>query len=162
MASPTREIKFSLNGRSVSATVRVHVNALTMLRDQFELTGAKIACGEGQCAACTILVDGDSVNGCLMLAVNCDGREVTTIEGLDSVDGLDVIQQSFVDNWAVQCGFCTAGMIMQAKYLLSRHPHPSEDEIKYAIEGNVCRCTGYHKIIEAISAAAANSAGPAQ
>ena len=87
MASPTREIKFSLNGRSVSATVRVHVNALTMLRDQFELTGAKIACGEGQCAACTILVDGDSVNGCLMLAVNCDGREVTTIEGLDSVDG---------------------------------------------------------------------------
>jgi len=162
MASPTRKITFVLNGRAASTSVPVHMNALTMLRDHFELTGAKIACGEGQCAACTILVDGDSINGCLMLAVNCDGCEITTIEGLESVAGLDVIQQSFIDNWAVQCGFCTAGMIMQTRYLLSRNPHPSEAEIKYAIEGNVCRCTGYHKIIDAIAAAAANSAGNAE
>lgn len=155
MTSPTRDLTFTLNGRTVATTVPVHMNALTMLRERFELTGAKIACGEGQCGACTILVDGDSVNGCLLLAVNCDGREVTTIEGLDSNAGLDAIQQSFVDNWAVQCGFCTAGMIMQTKYLLARIPNPSEDDIKYAIEGNVCRCTGYRKIVEAITAAAA-------
>lgn len=154
MNSVTREIRFILNGRAAGVSVPVHMTALTMLRTQFELTGGKIACGEGQCGACTILVDGDSVNGCLMLAVNCDGREVVTIEGLDSVDGLDTVQQAFVDNWAVQCGFCTAGMIMQTRYLLSRNPRPSEDEIKHAIEGNVCRCTGYRKIVDAIVAAA--------
>ncbi len=153
MTSATREIRFTLNGRAVTASVPVHMNAMTMLRAHFEMTGGKIACGEGQCGACTILIDGDSVNGCLLLAVNCDGREVVTIEGLDSADGLDSIQQAFVDNWAVQCGFCTAGMIMQTKYLLSRNPKPSEDEIKREIEGNVCRCTGYGKIVEAIVAA---------
>tara|TARA_B100000029_G_C17381317_1_gene889833 strand:- start:511 stop:987 length:477 start_codon:yes stop_codon:yes gene_type:complete len=153
MNSATREISFNLNGQPAMSSVPVHMTALTMLRTQFELTGGKLACGEGQCGACTILVDGDSVNGCLMLAVNCDGREVVTIEGLDSVDGLDVVQQAFVDNWAVQCGFCTAGMIMQTRYLLSRNPRPSEEEIKRAIEGNVCRCTGYRKIVDAIVAA---------
>ena len=161
MTAPTRDIGFSLNGRAVSTAIPVHTNALTMLREHFELTGAKIACGEGQCGACTILVDGDSVNGCLMLAVNCNGRDVTTIEGLDSADGLDVVQQAFVDNWAVQCGFCTAGMIMQTKYLLSRNPTPSDDEIRYAIEGNVCRCTGYRKIVDAIVEAAKSAGGSA-
>ena len=158
MSSPTREISFTLNGRAATAAVPVHMNALTMLRERFELTGGKIACGEGQCGACTILIDGDSINGCLYMAVNCDGRAVTTVEGLDSADGLDIVQQSFVDKWAVQCGFCTAGMIMQTKYLLARNPQPTEDEIKYALEGNVCRCTGYRKIVDAIVAAAAGGA----
>ena len=154
MSSATRDIRFTLNGRAAAARVPVHMNAAAMLRERFELTGAKIACAEGQCGACTILVDGDSVNGCLMLAVNCDGCAVTTIEGLESADGLDPLQRAFVDHWAVQCGFCTAGMIMQARYLLARNPRPSADEVKRGIEGNLCRCTGYSKIVEAILAAA--------
>jgi carbon-monoxide dehydrogenase small subunit len=124
------------------------------LRETLDLTGAKLACGEGECGACTVIVDGMSVNSCIMFAVDCDGREVTTIEGLQDDDGLDPVQRAFVELGSVQCGFCTPGMIMQAKNILDRHPDPDEETIRRGLEGNVCRCTGYSKIIEAVQAAA--------
>jgi carbon-monoxide dehydrogenase small subunit len=129
------------------------MNTVTMLREKFDLTGTKLGCGEGECGACTILVDGISVNSCLMFAVDCDGRELTTIEGLLTEEGLNTLQQEFVANGAAQCGFCTPGMIMQGTYLLNQNRGLTIGEIKRGIEGNLCRCTGYQKVIEAISAA---------
>lgn len=151
---PTVEIEFTLNGRPARAAVPIDMSALAMLREIFDLTGAKLACGEGECGACTIIVDGLSANACLLFAVDCDGREVGTVEGLQTDDGIDPVQQAFVDAGAVQCGYCTPGMVMQAKHILARHPDPDEDTIRRGLEGNVCRCTGYTKIIEAIEAAA--------
>ena len=148
------EIAFALNGRATVGAVLVDDSALSVLREQFDLAGAKLACGEGECGACTILVDGVSVNACLMPAFDLDGRSVVTIEGLWTEEGLECMQQAFVDAGAVQCGFCTPGMILQACYLLSRNPDPSEVEIRRALEGNVCRCTGYATIIEAVRIAA--------
>ena len=151
---PTAEIEFTLNGRPARAAVPIDMSALNMLREIFDLTGAKLACGEGECGACTIIVDGLSANACLLFAVDCDGREVATVEGLRTDDGMDPVQQAFVDVGAVQCGYCTPGMIMQAKHILARHPDPDEDTIRRGLEGNLCRCTGYSKIIEAVRAAA--------
>lgn len=148
------EIEFTLNGRTTRVEVPVSMSALAMLRGVLDLTGAKLACGEGECGACTIVVDGRSVNSCIMFAVDCHGREVTTIEGLQGDDGLDPVQRAFVELGSVQCGFCTPGMIMQAKNILDRHPDPDEATIRRGLEGNVCRCTGYAKIIEAVKAAA--------
>jgi carbon-monoxide dehydrogenase small subunit len=150
----TTEIEFSLNGRPTRVSVPPSTSVLTMLRETLDLTGAKLACGEGECGACTVIVDGMSVNSCIMFAVDCDGREVITIEGLQDDDGLDPVQQAFVELGSVQCGFCTPGMIMQAKNILDRHPDPDEETIRRGLEGNVCRCTGYSKIIEAVQAAA--------
>ena len=126
-----------------------------MLRDDLKLTGTKLGCGTGDCGACTVLLNGKSINSCLTLAVEVNGQEITTIEGLaQSEDNLDPVQESFIEKGAVQCGFCTPGMIMSAKFLLSNNPSPSEYEIKKALDGNLCRCTGYYKIINAIDYAA--------
>ncbi|MEZ5785203.1 MAG: (2Fe-2S)-binding protein [Xanthobacteraceae bacterium] len=148
------EIEFTLNGVAMRARVPAHMSALEMLRDELHLTGTKYGCGEGECGACTINVDGLSVNSCLMFAADCDGREVVTVEGLAD-DGLaERIRQAFVAYGAVQCGFCTPGFVMQARHLLDRQRQPDEQAIKRGIEGNLCRCTGYKKIIEAITDAA--------
>ncbi len=148
-----REIGFLLNGVETRATVPVDMSALAMLRDVLGLTGTKYACGEGECGACTIVVDGVSTCSCLQFAVDCEGRTVTTIEGVSREPLGAKIEQAFVDCGAVQCGFCTPGMVMQAKHFLEAHPHPTRDEIKRGIEGNLCRCTGYVKIVDAIEAA---------
>jgi carbon-monoxide dehydrogenase small subunit len=150
-----REIEFTLNGSRTRVAVAVTANALAMLRDQLGLTGTKYGCGEGECGACTILVDGASVNACLLFAVDCDGRQVTTIEGLARDPASKPLRAAFVSAGAVQCGFCTPGLVVQGSHLLARNPHPSEAEIRRGIEGNLCRCTGYRKIIDAIADAAA-------
>jgi carbon-monoxide dehydrogenase small subunit len=122
-----------------------------LLRDQLNLTGTKLGCGTGDCGACTVLINGKSVNSCLTLAVEVDGKEITTIEGLaDSEENLHPIQESFIEKGAVQCGYCTPGMIMTTKFLLDNNPSPTKEDIKKALDGNLCRCTGYYKIIEAI------------
>ncbi len=157
--SPKADIEFTLNGRTIRLAVSVEISTLAMLREALDLGGAKLACGEGECGACTILVDGLSVCACIMFAVDCDGRELLTIEGLQTDAGLDPVQRAFVDHGAIQCGYCTPGMIMQAKHILARHPKPSEAAIRRGLEGNVCRCTGYRKIVEAIAAAAPGARG---
>ncbi|MBG0770691.1 MAG: (2Fe-2S)-binding protein, partial [Anaerolineaceae bacterium] len=125
-----------------------------VLREQLNITGPKECCGIGECGACTVLMDGKSVNSCLVIAVEADGHEIVTIEGLGGPEGLDPIQQAFIDQGGVQCGFCTPGMIMSAKYLLDNNHNPSEEEIAIALSGNYCRCTGYKNIVEAVKAAA--------
>ncbi|MBW7849463.1 MAG: (2Fe-2S)-binding protein [Rhodospirillales bacterium] len=150
--SLTREIAFTLNGSLRNVTVPVTMTALAMLRDVLRLTGTKYGCGEGECGACTIIVDGRSVNACLMFAVDCDGRTVTTIEGVAADEASEPLRQAMVDNGAVQCGFCTPGMVMQSTWLLEQNPHASRDEIKRGLEGNLCRCTGYKKLIDAVAA----------
>ena len=145
------EINFELNGRPVTVTVPVTMNTLTMLRDVLDLTGTKYACGEGECGACTIRLDGKTINSCLMYAVDCDGRKVVTIEGLKSEEALHPMQQAFVDHGAIQCGFCMPGMIMQADYLADNNPDLNRDQIRRGLEGNVCRCTGYTKVFDAVA-----------
>jgi carbon-monoxide dehydrogenase small subunit len=147
------EIRFVLNGKATAVRVPVTMSTLEMIRDKLKLTGTKCGCEEGECGACTVLVDGISVNSCLMFAVECDGRELTTVEGLQIKEGLSELQQSFVEQGAVQCGFCTPGMIMQGAYLLSKNPEMTAEQIKRGIEGNLCRCTGYKKVTEAIAKA---------
>ena len=147
------QIKFTLNGAAVSAYVEPNWRLLDLLRDTLNLTGTKEACGQGECGACTVLLDNEAVNSCLVLAEQVDGKSVTTIEGLAKDGVLDPLQQAFVDCGAIQCGFCTPGMIMSAKGLLLKNPNPTEEEIKEAVEGNICRCTGYVKIIEAVKQA---------
>lgn len=147
-------IEFTLNGEVVECLVDNQRTLLKMIREDFDLTGAKEGCGAGECGACTIIVDGKALNACLVLAVEADGTEITTIEGL-VVDGeLDPLQVSFIDNAALQCGYCTPGMIMTAKAMLEENPHPTENDIREGISGNLCRCTGYKKIIEAIQVVA--------
>ncbi len=151
--SANQQISFTLNGKPATASVPLQLSTLSMLRDVLKLTGTKLGCGEGECGACTILVDGVSVNSCLMFAVDCDGRELTTIEGIQTEEGLDILQQEFVNHGAVQCGFCTPGMIMQGTYLLSNNPEMTVAEIKRGLEGNICRCTGYKKVVDAVASA---------
>jgi len=150
---PTR---FTLNGRVTTVMVPPDMSLLTMLREKLDLTGAKLACGEGECGACTVLVDDDTVNACLMFAVDCDGRKIQTIEGLRKGEDLDPMQQAFVSHGAIQCGYCMPGMIMQANYLVQKNPGVSREEIKRNLEGNICRCTGYTKIIDAVADVAGN------
>ena len=145
------DIEFKLNGVRRRATVRVGMSALDMLREVVGLTGTKYGCGEGECGACTIVVDGMSLNSCLMFAVDCDGRELVTIEGLAADATADALRAAFVEHGAVQCGYCTPGMVMQASHLLAAHPGADVQAIKRGIEGNLCRCTGYKKIVEAIA-----------
>ena len=151
------DIEFSLNGVKRRATVRVDMSALDMLREVVGLTGTKYGCGEGECGACTILVDGLSLNSCLMFAVDCHGRDVVTIEGLAADAKADALRAAFTEHGAVQCGYCTPGMVMQASHLLATHPDADAEAIKRGIEGNLCRCTGYKKIVDAI--ASVNNAG---
>ncbi len=146
------EISFRLNGRAVSVTIPVTMKTLTMLREVLGMTGTKYACGEGECGACTIRLDGRTVNSCLMYAVDCDGRELVTIEGLKTENALHPMQQSFVDHGAIQCGFCMPGMIMQADYLAQNNPELSCEDLRRGLEGNVCRCTGYTKVLDAVTA----------
>jgi carbon-monoxide dehydrogenase small subunit len=145
------EIEFTLNDRVTRVTVPPDMSVLTMLREKLDLTGAKLACGEGECGACTVLVDDDTVNSCLMFAVDCDGRNIRTIEGLRQGEELDPMQQAFVKHGAIQCGYCMPGMIMQAKYLVQKNPGIGREEIKRNLEGNICRCTGYSKVIDAVA-----------
>lgn len=150
MMSVETEISFKLNGRDVRLKVPVAMKTLAMLRDKFDLTGTKYACGEGECGACTVEVDGKTVNSCLMYAVDCDGREVVTIEGLRTPQGLHPMQQAFVDHGAVQCGFCMPGMIMQARKLVEDNPNLTREQAQRGLEGNLCRCTGYTKVLDAV------------
>jgi len=157
--SLTHEISFTLNGVERRARVGAGMSALQMLREVIGLTGTKYGCGEGECGACSIIVDGQSLNSCLMFALDCDGREVTTIEGLANDPRAQALSQAFVAHGAVQCGFCTPGMMVQATHLLATQPHPDAQAAKRAIEGNLCRCTGYQKIVEAIVEAGAGLEG---
>jgi carbon-monoxide dehydrogenase small subunit len=144
------EIRFTLNGVERHARVGVATSALQMLREEVGLTGTKLGCGEGECGACSILVDGRSIAACLQFALDCDGRTLTTIEGLAGDPRAQALAKSFVAHGAVQCGFCTPGMVVQATQLLATNPHPDAAAAQRAIEGNLCRCTGYQKIVEAI------------
>lgn len=147
-------IHFTLNGEPLSLEVEPHFTLLKLLRDELGLRGTKEGCGMGECGACTVLVDGKTTNSCIFPALEIDGKSVVTIEGLSDPNGdLHPIQRAFIEHGAVQCGFCSPGMILSAKALLDEIPKPSEDEIRKAIAGNLCRCTGYLQIIEAIKAA---------
>lgn len=159
MAIHKTAISLIVNGDPVDAIVKDNLTLLDFLRDQLFLTGTKKGCEEGECGACTVLLDDLPVNSCCTLAVECDGHEVVTIEGIAKDGKLHPLQQQFIDKWAMQCGYCTPGMIMSAKALLDRNPNPTELEIREAIEGNLCRCTGYAKIVEAIQATAAEMFG---
>jgi aerobic-type carbon monoxide dehydrogenase small subunit (CoxS/CutS family) len=143
-------LAMKLNGEEVTVQVKPSAMLVEVLRDELELTGTKVACGEGECGACTVLLDGVPVNSCLVPALKAQGREVMTVEGLAPLGELHPLQEAFVEHGAVQCGYCTPGMLMSAKVLLDHNPNPTEEEIRLAISGNLCRCTGYTKIVEAI------------
>ena len=147
-------ISFTLNGEPCTVTVNETERLLDVLRDRLFLTGTKEGCGIGECGACTVIVDGRNVNACLTMAPSVDGRSVITIEGVAQNEELAPIQKSILQHHAFQCGFCTPGLIMSAKALLDSNPHPTREEIKVAISGNLCRCTGYEQIVEAIEAVA--------
>ncbi len=148
-----KTLHFILNGEPVEVEIEPHLTLLQVLRDKLEMTGTKEGCGMGECGACTVLLDGKTVNSCIYPALEVEGRNVTTIEGLmDSQGNLHPIQKAFIEHGAIQCGFCTPGMILSAKALLDENPHPTEEEIRNGIAGNICRCTGYLQIIQAIKA----------
>jgi len=147
-------ISFEINGRQVSLEVAAGETALHAIRERLHLTGAKEGCGIGECGACTILVDGRAVNSCLMLAAQLDGTTVRTVEGLAQGESLHPLQQAFLDKHAVQCGFCTPGLLMSAAALLDEHPSPDRKTIADGLSGNLCRCTGYQQIFQAVEAAA--------
>ena len=149
-------VSMTVNGKTVSGEVEGRTLLVQFLRDHLGLTGTHVGCDTGQCGACVVNVNGDSMKSCNMLAASADGASVKTIEGMANDDGsLGVIQQAFQDNHGLQCGFCTPGMVMTADDLLARNPNPSEAEIREYLEGNLCRCTGYHNIVKSIQAASA-------
>ena len=155
LTSCTNAIVLTVNGDDHMLVVEPNELLINVLRNELGLTGAKYGCGTGQCGACTVLIDGEPVLSCITLAIACDGKEITTIEGITGPDGgLHPIQEEFLNENAVQCGFCTPGMILIAGDLLQRNPHPTEDEIRHHIKGNICRCTGYNGIVRAIQNAA--------
>jgi len=157
------KITMTVNGRDASAEVEGRTLLVDVLRDHLGLTGTHVGCDTSQCGACVVLMDGDSVKACSVFAAACEGADITTIEGMANPDGsLSVIQQAFQDHHGLQCGFCTPGMVMSAADLLAKNPSPSEHEIRDWLEGNICRCTGYHNIVKAIQAAAATEAGRTQ
>lgn len=147
-------INLKVNGTEYQVETKPNITLLYLLRDQLGLTGSKDGCEEGECGACTVLLDGQPVNSCLTLAGQCDGREVVTIEGIGKNDNLHPVQKAFVEVGAVQCGYCTPGMIISSVALLENNLTPTETEIRTALAGNICRCTGYNKIINAVKLAA--------
>ncbi len=147
------EVTLTVNDEERVADVGPTTTLTELLREHLDLTGTKVGCGRGECGACTVILDGSPVNSCLVFAVQCEGRRVLTIEGLDANGEHDRIQSAFIESGAVQCGFCTPGMIMSAYALLSSNPRPTRREIEEAISGNLCRCTGYVKIVDAVQAA---------
>jgi len=149
-----KEIRFTLNGKPYALSVKPWRTLLELLREDLSFTGTKEGCGQGECGSCTVIMGGKTVNSCLVPALEADNQEIITIEGLVDGDNLHPIQDAFVEQAGMQCGFCTPGMIISAKALLDKNPNPSEEEIREGIAGNFCRCTGYTKIIESISAAA--------
>ncbi len=151
-----KQVRFTVNGMVHELMVKPWQTLLEVLRDDLGLTGTKEGCGLGECGACTVIMDGKAVNACLVLAAEVDGVQISTIEGLAGGDKLDPIQEAFVEHGGLQCGFCTPGIIMSVKALLHENPSPSEAEIRRGIAGNMCRCTGYTKIIESIALAAEN------
>jgi len=152
-------ITLYVNGDPYTKVVKANTLLVNVLRDELDLTGTKKGCELGDCGSCTVLLDGKPVNSCLVLAVEADGREVLTIEGLGENEKLDPIQEAFIANAALQCGYCTAGMIMSAKALLNSNPNPTEQEAREAIAGNLCRCTGYVNIVKAILSCGRQSKG---
>ncbi len=155
-------VTLTVNGAIRSAEVDAAAPLVELLREGLGLTGTKVGCGNGECGACTVLLDGKPVNSCLVFAAQCEGREVVTIEALERSGELGELQEAFAETGAVQCGFCTPGMIMSGKALLMRNPRPTRDEIAEAVSGNLCRCTGYVKIIDAVELAAGRSHGDEQ
>ena len=147
-------LHFTVNGEAVSLETAPDRRLLDILREDLDLTGVKEGCAEGECGACTVLLDDEAVHACLTVAAQLEGRRVTTIEGLAKTGELDVLQRCFVEEIAIQCGFCTPGMILSAKALLLKNPHPSEEEIRLALSGNICRCSGYVQIVKAVQRAA--------
>jgi carbon-monoxide dehydrogenase small subunit len=154
MDASSVRIRFTLNGQPRSLEFSADTTALTLIRDVLKLKGTKEGCGIGECGACTVIVDGKAVNSCLMLAAQLDGRTVQTIEGLGTPEALHPLQEAFVKKHAVQCGFCTPGLLMSTQALLDKNPAPTRAEISKAIAGNLCRCTGYHHIFASIAEAA--------
>ena len=165
VASPSGEcvklhrVMLMINGKEQVVQVKANVTLLELLREELGIMGTKVGCETGDCGACTVLVDGEPLNSCLVLAVEADGHAITTIEGLEKEGRLDVVQQEFINQGAVQCGYCSPGMILSGRALLDRNPHPTREEVSEAISGNLCRCTGYVKIVDAIMAAARAEAG---
>ncbi|MHC4661033.1 MAG: (2Fe-2S)-binding protein [Planctomycetota bacterium] len=148
-------VTITINGIPYSAVVPVTMRLSDFIREVANLTGTNVACGEGECGACTVHLDGKAVNSCIVLAADADGAKVTTIEGLIGPGGeLHPVQQAFIDCGSIQCGFCTPGMIMQAVWFLDQNPNPTAEEVRIGLEGNLCRCTGYEKIVEAVLEAA--------
>ena len=147
-------IQMTVNGRLEQYRIPQHMTLLRFLREVLALTGTKNGCEAGECGACTVLLNGEPINSCLVLAVECDGATVETVEGLTERGALAALQQTFMKESAIQCGFCTPGMLISAYALLQRNPHPSEQEIKEALVGNLCRCTGYERIVKAVRQAA--------
>lgn len=151
-----RLIKLTVNGNLYELFVEPNETLVDVIRNKLDLTGTKEGCGTGDCGACTVIVNGKPVNSCLMLAIEADGQEILTIEGLTKDDKLHPIQKAFINEGAIQCGYCIPGMVLSAKALLDENPNPTGEDIKFGIAGNLCRCTGYIKIIKAIQAAAAD------
>lgn len=147
------QIKITVNGHSEQVTVASNTTLMRMLRETLALTGTKNGCSAGECGACTVLLNGEPINSCMVLAAECDGAEVITVEGLAGDHQMDPVQETIVNSGGVQCGFCTPGILISARALLNRNPDPSEEDIKNALVGNLCRCTGYVRIIESIKKA---------
>jgi aerobic-type carbon monoxide dehydrogenase small subunit (CoxS/CutS family) len=152
--APLKPISFTLNRRPVTADIAVHETLVEVLQREFALLGARESCAQGLCGCCTVLVDGTAVSGCLYLAAFVDGAEVTTVEGLASHGELHPVQQAFVSQGAFQCGFCTPGFVLMTKELLEAHPHPTDDQIRHYLSGNLCRCAAYPEIVKAVKEAA--------
>jgi carbon-monoxide dehydrogenase small subunit len=150
-----KTIQFTLNGQSMSRDVPAHRLLLDLLRDEIGLTGTKEGCGTGDCGACTVYLNGKPVNSCLVLSGELDGAEIVTIEGLKIGEELHPVQKAFLEDGGAQCGYCTPGMLMMSKALLDENPNPTEEDIRFALSGNLCRCTGYAKIVQAVQDAAA-------
>jgi carbon-monoxide dehydrogenase small subunit len=151
-------ITLTVNGETELAEVPSHMTLLQMLREKLVLTGTKNGCAAGECGACTVIMNGEPVNSCMVLAVECDGAEITTVEGLAQDGQLDPVQEAIIEQGGVQCGFCTPGILISARALLDRNPDPSDYEIRDALVGNLCRCTGYLRIIDAVKQAATGAA----
>lgn len=149
-------VNFNLNGQDISIETEANRRLIDILREDLNLTGTKESCSEGECGACSVLMDGEAVHSCLTLAAELEGRNIITIEGLEKDGELDDLQKNFVEEGAVQCGYCSPGMIISAKALLMKNPKPTEEEIKISIAGNICRCSGYQQIIRAIEKTAAD------